>query len=437
MAKNASLNPASVPFFPGLKQGDGEDGRSGLTFGRHGLDQTSVSSTSASSFSEYRSAKSSPSPSQYAPDAPRERSPPVLQTSRSPTNRQADAVRPYSMLEPRREGSVVGVMGTLPEDEDVSNFSNLEPKHSVLTSRGSFQSLKQDVHEQSASPPVATKNGVHVGWGVSSLNSASPVSSIDSLSQSTVNTDSQSFESQLKASPFMADLLERLVRCEASTRQIQSDLTIVHRKVNILVDRALAQAQAPPPLPHSQPEFVDPFSRRPSVISGPNGHQGLIPPQAGLNHRASMGNIAPNQLPPDNDVSQIRDQLNTLTSSVGQLIALQAATLPLDHHRKSTPGLNTPVEIPPHQVLPPVVTNQGYLGHGRPDLRPSPRQPNPPMRTWSAGNLELPVRNSEPNTSRPGSVALPKRGSVASLMRRDSAVCLSLARALYRLTCLF
>lgn len=328
------------------------------------------------------------------------------------------------MLDQRREGSVVGVMGTLPEHEDVTNFANLEPKHSVLTSRGSFQSLKQDVHEQSTSPPVAVGNGVHVGWGAGSLNSASPVSSIDSLSQSIINTDPQTFESQLKASPFIADLFERLVRCEATTRQIQTDLTTVHRKVNLLVERALASAQAPPPLPQSQPEFVDPFSRRPSVISGPNGHQGLIPPQTGLNHRPSMGNIAPNQLPPAGEVSQIRDQLNTLTSSVSQLIALQTATLPpmMDPHRNSTPGLNTPVEIPPHQILPPAVNNTSFLGHGRPDLRPSPRQPNPPMRTWSAGNLDLPVRSSEPNTSRPGSVTLPKRGSVASLMRRDSAV---------------
>ena len=58
------------------------------------------------------------------------------------------------------------------------------------------------------------------------------------------------------------------------------------------------------------------------------------------------------------------------------------------------------------------------LGHGHPsrhDLRPGPRGPNPPMRTWSAGTLDLPMRQPEP---------LPpqnKRRSVSGLLRRDSS----------------
>jgi translation initiation factor 4A len=40
-------------------------------------------------------------------------------------------------------------------------------------------------------------------------------------------------------------------------------------------------------------------------------------------------------------------------------------------------------------------SNPAALGHGvpnRPDMRPSPRAPNPPMHTWSAGTLDLPMR---------------------------------------------
>ncbi|KAJ7276335.1 P-loop containing nucleoside triphosphate hydrolase protein [Mycena haematopus] len=64
------------------------------------------------------------------------------------------------------------------------------------------------------------------------------------------------------------------------------------------------------------------------------------------------------------------------------------------------------------------------LGHGlpnRPDLRPSPRAP---MRTWSAGTLDLPVRPPDPG--RQDSLLRDKRRSVSGLVRRESAGILDL-----------
>ncbi|KAG2013727.1 ATP-dependent rRNA helicase RRP3 [Coprinopsis cinerea AmutBmut pab1-1] len=411
-----------MPFFPGSKQGDGDDTSDLGYHGQHGLDRQTVSSVSASSLDDYRSARSSPSPSQQSHETPNEPIPVGQPTQLSPTFRQVDASKPYPVVEARnvRDGSMFGVMGTLPEDEDVSSFSAPEAKPGGLQSQASFSSPSQEPHNQS--PPVTIASGPSI-WGTGSFKSTSPVSSLDSASQILSNFDGQSLEAQLKASPFLTDLLERLVRCEASTRQIQSDLSTVHRKVNLLVERALAGAAVQP-----QPEFQDPFSTNP-IPPVTNGRASLVP-QAPLAHRPSIGAIAPNQLPPVDEMTQITNQLNALTTSVSHLLALQTGSVPYKgfesgrNSRNSTPGLNMPAEIPPHQVLSQSASGSTFLGHGlpnnRPDLRPSPRQPNPPMRTWSAGTLDLPIRNSEPSVARPELGG--KRRSVVGLRRDSSGV---------------
>jgi translation initiation factor 4A len=140
------------------------------------------------------------------------------------------------------------------------------------------------------------------------------------------------------------------------------------------------------------------------------------------------GNLAPNQQPSD-DIIQISQRLNTLTSSVGQLLALQTQ----QHMQSVGPTLGgsqiaigSPQDIPPNQLLtPPLPLSGNVLNHtlpSRPEIRPS-RTPNPPMRTWSAGSLDLPVRPSENLSVLRGSDALlrDKRRSVAGLVRRDSA----------------
>ncbi|THG97659.1 hypothetical protein EW026_g4378 [Hermanssonia centrifuga] len=76
-------------------------------------------------------------------------------------------------------------------------------------------------------------------------------------------------------------------------------------------------------------------------------------------------------------------------------------------------------------MAPPNTVN---LGHGLPsraDIRSTPRIPGPPMRTWSAGTLDLPMRSSDSPTGsigRADSGLRDKRRSVTGLLRRDSAV---------------
>ncbi|KIK65331.1 hypothetical protein GYMLUDRAFT_82590 [Collybiopsis luxurians FD-317 M1] len=416
MARNVALNPASMPFFPGNRSSD-DDGLSGLglahrhSFQRHEQERSSTSSVSISP-TEFRSVKSSPSP-------PRSEevtnssilgrpSPPVAaEGSRpSPTFRQVDANRPFPGIEGRipRESSMLGSLESLPETED----AQITPGPALeLTSRGlgglGFFNLPPGKESlPTPTPPVAINNNNHASYGSGGFTSSSPASSLDSSSQfaPSVDLQSQSFEAQLKASPMIHDLLDRLVRCEFSTREIQRDLGDMHRKVNLLVERSLGA--------NSQPEFKDPFASN----NGP-----------AFSPRPSVANIAPNQPAPADDITTISQRLNTLTSSVGQLLALQTQQL---HTSSTITGLplvssgNAALDVNPLAT-----SAQAMLGHGLPnrsDIRPSPRVPNPPMRTWSTGTLDLPVRGSEMNTGRPdNSLRGDKRRSISGLLRRDSA----------------
>jgi len=242
-------------------------------------------------------------------------------------------------------------------------------------------------------------------------------------------------EAQLKALPLIHDILDRLVRCEYSTREIQRDLGDVHRKVNLLVERSLnANNNA---TISSQPEFKDPFA--PSSV---NAQSFNSPAVAGP--RGSMGGIAPNQVSSSDDIGQISQRLNTLTTSVGQLLALQTqqhiqstnSVLPNGQIGGSSNNNNNQQQQDsgPNQMISPPL-QPGMLGHGlpnRPDMRGPPgRTPNQPMRTWSAGNLDLPMRPSESGSLGRSNDLLNKRRSVTGtmgsggggggLMRRDSA----------------
>ncbi|KAK7049583.1 hypothetical protein VNI00_005614 [Paramarasmius palmivorus] len=412
MARSATLNPASMPFFPGGRSGD-DEGSNGVGFGQHTSlrlheQDRSSSSTLSISPSDYRSVRSSPSPSLQ-----NERNY-DLQTTylnegsrKSPTFRQVDANKPYPGIESRiaRESSMLGTLESLPEGEDTQHTPG--PLVADLAHRGSvasFFSLPAG-RERLSTPPVAINTTGSPFITNTTFTSSSPVSSLDSGSHFAPSVDSltsQNFESQLKASPLYIDILDRLVRCEFTTTQIQKDLGDLHRKVNLLVERSL-QANA-------QPEFKDPFaSSSPSNFSPINGA------------RASVG-IAPNQVAPADDISTISQRLNTLTSSVGQLLALQTQQI-------QTTG------VLPNQALvnaggmqmsldQGIVSNAAMLGHGLPgrqDARPSPRIPNPPMRTWSTGTLDLPGRPEVAVTGRQDGPLRDKRRSVTGLLRRDSS----------------
>ncbi|RDB22594.1 ATP-dependent RNA helicase eIF4A [Hypsizygus marmoreus] len=421
MARSMALNPASMPFFPGGLRGI-DDGGNGLGF-RHSTfreqDRSSMSSLSISP-SEYRSARSSPSPPSETRETPMAKpSPESMERSReSPAIRQLDTGRPHPLAETRvaREGSMVGSLGTLPEGDDNQETPGPTSGGSGTHTPGAsfFSLLQQRSRERMATPPVTTTQNGSPFYGVPT--SSSPVSSLDSGSHfaSSVDQPPQSFEAQLQGSPMIQDILTRLVQCEYATREIQRDLSDVHRKVNLLVERSVGV--------NSKPEFKDPFA--PSTA---NGHGFSSPP---LNvPRPSMGNIAPHQPVPSDDISTISQRLNTLTSSVGQLLAIQTqqiqSTNP-DIRNNSIIGLNHHHgDIAPNQTIPtPTISNPAALGHGLPhrsEQRSSIRHPNPPMRTWSAGTLDLPpIRSSDPNIGRQPDPGRDKRRSVTGLLRRES-----------------
>ncbi|KAI3612532.1 translation initiation factor [Moniliophthora roreri] len=414
MARSATLNPASMPFFPGGRSGD-DEGANGLGLGQHPSlrlheQDRSSSSTLSVSPSDYRSVKSSPSPSLQ-----QERNNDFHTTSlnegsrKSPTFRQVDASKPYPGIESRipRESSMLGTLESLPEGEDTQNTPG--PLVTDLMHRGSVSSFfsVSTGRERLGTPPMAINTGSPFNANTVGFTSSSPVSSLDSGSHFAPSVDSltsQTFEAQLKGSPLFHDILDRLVRCEFATTQIQKDLGDLHRKMNLLVERSL-QANA-------QPEFKDPFASSSPTNFG-----------SALNgSRASVGNIAPNQVAPADDISTISQRLNTLTSSVGQLLALQtqqiqtASVLPNQALVSSSS-----VQMGLDQGI---VSNAAMLGHGlpaRPDARPSPRIPNPPMRTWSTGTLDLPVRPEVTVGGRQDGPLRDKRRSVTGLLRRDSS----------------
>ncbi|KAJ7368240.1 hypothetical protein DFH08DRAFT_677298 [Mycena albidolilacea] len=407
MARSAvALNPASTPFFPGGLRASEDDLAGSFTRRAfHEQDRSSLSSVSISP-SEYRSVRSSPSPPQQSDDPtpilPRQRMSMDASQRQSPPSRLTDASRAETRR--TREGSMLGGLDPLAETDDTQETPG--PSDSALPEpTGSFfPSFERTL-------PVAMNNGATTYGAFGGLTSSSPVSSLDSGSHFANDHAPQSFEAQLKASPLINDILDRLLRCEYSTREIQRDIGDVQRKVNLLVDRSLGLG--------GQPEFKDPFA-----ING-NGQSFSSPSLNGP--RPSIGNIAPNQANPGDDMVSVSQRLDMLTASVGQLTAashqIHASISPLNN---SLIGSGTPqLDLAPNQLMsPPGASSSTMLGHGlpnRPDLRPSPRAP---MRTWSAGTLDLPVRPPDPG--RQDSLLRDKRRSVSGLVRRDSAGILDL-----------
>lgn len=396
MAKSAALNPASMPFFPGGSRiGDEEDRLStGYSLsGAHERDRF-MSSVSLSP-SDRPSVKSSPSPSSDDAGARFDKPP-----SDADWLRRSSIIRPPVAREPSLASSLDAVSAT-----DEMSY------HSVSENGSSHPMSGPPTLRQSTTPSIGIQNRSHSPYATNAVvASSSPVSSLSSGGQFTSNIEfSPTFEVQLRSSPIINDVLERLVRCEVSTREIHRNLNDVHRKVDLLLERAMDFP--------SQPEFKDPFAPG----SSPGDRPGLPPP--GITRLSVSGNIAPNQQPSD-DIMQISQRLNSLTSSVGQLLALQT------HQHMQSVGPTTLItqshDVPPYQLTTPLAISGNVLNHGlpnRPEIRTS-RTPNPPMRTWSAGSLDLPVRPPDNLSALRGTDALlrdNKRRSVSGLVRRDSA----------------
>lgn len=426
MSGSPSLNPASTPFFPGGGGfGRDEDNRGpGFGLQRHINHEQFVSSSLSVSPTGYRSAKSSPSPPQSDHDhfvsAMGEYQLAAEMARLSPAMTQYENDRGSNIIQRptlRRDSSMSAIMEVPLDAEDTPGTANATNYQVPF-----FANMTGRVRDRLNTPPVA----VDITSRTSSFNSvpahvisSSPASSLDSGSVFASSVDlSSSFEAQLRSSPFMRELLDRIAQHELTTREMQRDLGDVHRKLDILVERSLA---APGPGP---PEFRNPFasSATPS-FSGPalNGMNGS---------RASIvGNIAPNQAAPPEDVSLLSHRLSSLSTSVEHLLAMQTQQM------QGSPGMQTPL------IPAPIAQQPDYIGRNhslanvlpglnhallnRQEMRATPRIPGPPMRTWSTGNLDIPLRTTDSPTGSFGRADTgyrDKRRSVTSLLRRDSAV---------------
>jgi len=443
-ARGPALNPSSLPFFPGapsLAQEDhqtqGIGGGVGPKIAAMDFMGASGHSREFTSTTDYLSFRSSPSP----PNMPRTESPEST-TSAS----RGDAFSPPQRVNSARfhpiSDSVVtlesSMVGSLSDKEVKANDTPMPtPDSGALPSvldrellpLSNTQQGTQPISILRAAPHAAHQEiagSVHpyVALRSSSTNfmmASSPASSTGESRGSTGVEYLQGLDAQLKASPFINDILDRLIRCEISGREIRQELGEVHRKVEFLVrniqpgDHAMKGPDRP--AHNTEPTFRNPFAPSASPLPPTNGSA------------FSGGNNLSTTSPPhsQDEIAQISQRLNTLTTSVSQLLALQTqhhiqsinSGLPSSQPQQSNPGSvdGLPGPNPGGPPGPLALSN-------RPDLRPNPRAPNPPMRTWSAGSLDLPMRPQDPNNiglGRPDSFLRDKRRSVANLMRRDSA----------------
>ena len=441
--RSPGLNPSSTPFFPGGATTGKDEGGSGFlkqAASRMDPDRASTTSSSLSiSPSDFRSVRSSPSPPQEDVNGGDKDSPTLFRRSPtssvegsrgSPSIRAFEASRIYPNLESRN-----GREQSLAVNLEFGGYSEVDTPGaatdtgittgSTRQARESFfpAGILASARERLATPPVSGDSDAFRSTVVTNVYppraSSSPSSSLDSAGLTNAVMDQLSFDAQLKTSPLINDIVKRLIRYENNVAEIKRNLDEVNRKVDSLLEQSTAD--------HA-PEFNDPFA--PGNIATLNGSR---PSLALAPHQLPSSSIAPNQILTQNgsapdEVGQISQRLNVLTSSVGQLLALQ--TQQIQATSASLPTASSLTGISPDVVTTQPIgpsLSQHMLGNGFPstrsDLRNPSRHPPQPMRTWSAGSLDLPPRGSvdSSTTTRQESLLRDKRRSTVALLRRDSA----------------
>ncbi|KAH9943105.1 uncharacterized protein BXZ73DRAFT_87513 [Epithele typhae] len=399
-SRSPALNPASTPFFPGAMRLSEDDALGPLGGYRQSISRDQQYSTSSS----FSLGLKIPSPGELA--------------RRSPNLRQSDMDRPTLVHHDSARELNISPRMDVPVDGDETDTPGptsvpipMKGMNGQLSAPSLYTNTNLRSRERLGTPPVMQEStSGRSAFVHPPFVSSSPAHFAPSLEFS---VSSSSFDSQLKSSPLMVEVLERLMRLEAAHREISRDLGDVNRKVDILVERALHPMSNGSGM-NAPVEFKDPFapSSTPSASFSAPGINGP---------RGSIANIAPNQNPPVDDITTISSRLNTLTTSVGQLLALQTQQIQVNNAQMLGGGM------PPNELVPglPPMMNPTLLGHGMPgqsNTRHNPRASNLPMRTWSTGNLEIPMRTTESPASmaRQDSLYRDKRRSVSGMMRRES-----------------
>lgn len=261
--------------------------------------------------------------------------------------------------------------GFMPRQNSFSN--SLTPRHSVSIGNDHF------VSSGLSGPPVINTSNINHDTVLPS----SPVSSISNPSA----TD-KSFDSQIKNHPFLHDILDRVIRTEYAQRDLARELGALTNKINFLVER-----------------FEPPDSRR--------SFSGSPIPGNPIGNNMSISPLGPLSNPSGSQDGDISKRLDALTNSVQQILMIQ------QNHVNPNNGPfmgNGPVS--PGGFDGPNM-NMGPLGGLGQPPRPHGRNPPPPVRTWSAGSLDMPLRQ-DPHLGRPDLLNQKRRSIVGNLNRRDS-----------------
>lgn len=468
-AQSTALNPTSLPFYPTVEfrtEGDQirnriKDEPSSLTPHVSNAQQRRDSTFTTYTSLSYQSIKLPPAPSDTLDSA-------HLNTKESPRPRSVTKEDSFNSgdfpLETHSIRSSANSMstgtasdlGSISDFEVVSGGGDNKPLRINKESGVSFTLIDSEVNTTSgtipSSQPISILRTMHrtpqqepPGYVPPSnpyiphkatpsnlILASSPASSAgDSSARASTGIEYiYNIDAQLKASPFINEILDRLSRYELSNREIQRELGDVRRKLDILIARSIDTTMKSPERASisAEPVFRNPFAPAGQIISiSPNSSAPITSSNGG-----TPGSTPP--VRPQDEVAQISQRLNTLTAAVSQMLALQTQ----QHIQSISSGL-PPQGIPnnpPEQPGPQPSLSSGPTAPlplpNRPDLRPPGRSPSLPMRTWSAGSLELPPRTQDQNTNNSVGLGRPtdsylrdKRRSTVNIMRRDSSmVCL-------------
>ncbi|KAG8678489.1 hypothetical protein FRC09_019793, partial [Ceratobasidium sp. 395] len=271
----------------------------------------------------------------------------------SPISRSRSASRENSLNDTHTNGQIVA------DNQALTPQAHTAKSGSVSSSSPPQDYLSANFGTYSIAPGTRTDErpltlGVQPGFRSETI---SPASSVRSM----VLPDAGSFEAHVQASPFINDILDRLVRSEYAVSQVHQELHKLSRSVGFLVERA------------------------------------------------DQGGLALIHQPRDDEIKQLGQRVSALTASVSQLMAMQTQT----HLQNMNAGFNAPSPVTPQlglEQLPP---------HAMASRGGTPRGPVP-VRTWSSGSIEVSNRGLAPDSA----IRVPnpdKRRSVSSLIRRDSA----------------
>ncbi|KAG9036555.1 hypothetical protein FRB95_008611 [Tulasnella sp. JGI-2019a] len=292
--------------------------------------------------------------------------------------------------------------------------------------------------------------------------SSSPSSSVRS-SAGYMFEAAANFDAQAKASPFLNDLLDRIIRCEHSTNLIQRELSELNAKVSLLFDRlsgpgpstipggsGASRAQANETHRGATGNAMTPTGGTPGV-GGNNPAAANFYSFPNNSSTSSLISPAPHggrDRDRDEEISQLNQRISTLTISVGQLLAAQSQS----HIQNMNAGFSAPspgglgsglsvasprglgggggglglgmgMGTPTMNGTPDMPhTPLGGLGGNRSDLnasRPSPRAPIP-VRTWSSGSVDMLGVGGRSDSAIGPPMPRDKRRSIIATGRRDS-----------------